>query len=79
MLTGVFGLKPSSLPPLSNIFLKASSDIVTTTPEQYFFEGFERYAHDIEQISRDVQDIWYFQKPKNARKFDVLRLATKSA
>ena len=28
--------------------------MVTTTPERYLFEGFKRYVHGIEQISRDV-------------------------
>ena len=27
---------------------------VQTTPERYFFEGLERYVHDMEQISQNV-------------------------
>ena len=40
--------------------------MVKTTLERYFFEGFERYVQDIEQISQDVHDIQYFEEPKNA-------------
>lgn len=34
--------------------------MVTTRPERYFFQGYERYVHDIGPYRRYVHDIRYF-------------------
>ena len=42
--------------------INSKNKMFMITHERYFFEGFERYVHDMEQISRDVHDIRYFSR-----------------